>query len=134
MSYQGTRATRSKFAYAQVIAACLAHLAIDQGDRPGLWTISGQVERHHDVKRSIDLGGFCHVLEHLTLAGGDERLADLEELARQNQRPGLVIVLSDLLCDLAELESVLRVSGSDVTMLRCYGYLILMKRIYRLTW
>ncbi len=104
MGYRGTGAPGAKLAYAAVVAAALARLAVGSGDPVGLTYFGGT-----DVARSLPVSGGREAFERVmgsleaAEAGGDAR-ADLSVLdralgaiARSARRGSIIVVLSDLL-------------------------------------
>lgn len=114
MGYRGERAARldgmpvSKFEYARLLAASLAHLLIHQQDAAGLVTFDRSTRTHIPPRSRpghlrVLLGGLVE-----TECGGETALAPiLHDLARQGRRRGLIIVISDLFDDPEELLAAL---------------------------
>lgn len=110
MAYRGDQAAAfdgrrlSKMEYAQYIAAVLAYLLIGQQDAVGLVTFDSAVRGYLPARaRASQVRA---VLEQIdaTAPGGDTGLAPVfHEIAERIPRRGLVIVLSDLFGDTAEL-------------------------------
>ena len=111
----------TKLAYGERLAAALALLLLRQRDAVGLI-------RFDDVVRSVvpprsRQGQWRRVVAALEEpgAGPDSRAAlALEHAARLVRRPGLVVLISDLLMDVADVERAvraLRAVGHDVTVL-----------------
>ena len=120
MSYQGKRALGSKFRYAQTLAACIAHLAIEQGDRLGLYGINDGVTPQQESHHAVDLNAFCQRLEAMSPDGGAEQLLGLQQWSQMPQSAGLVVVISDAMCDLDMLATSLqqlRQQRHDVVLL-----------------
>jgi uncharacterized protein (DUF58 family) len=106
MAYTGRKASAhdgrrlSKFAYARLLAASLAHMLIHQQDAVGLVTHDAAVRRYIPARSRP--GHLRVLLQELTgtSPGRETALADVyHEIAEQVHRRGLVIVLSDLLDD-----------------------------------
>jgi uncharacterized protein (DUF58 family) len=103
MGYRGRQAPASKIAFAAVVAAALARLAIGSGDPVSL-TFLGGGERAAHVPRSAGRDQFERIVASLeaVAAGGDARvdhsLLDraLQALARATRRGAIVVFLSDL--------------------------------------
>jgi len=114
MKYTGERAARrggarlSKFAYGQYLAAALAHLMIHQQDAVGLVTFDTEVRRYIPSRsRSSHLRVLLKEL-HGAEAGNETSLAPiLHDIAERIHRRGLVILISDLFDDPAELVKAL---------------------------
>lgn len=108
MGYRGSLAPGAKLAFAAVVAAALARIAIANGDPVGLTFIGGG-ERVRGVPVSGGREAFERMVATLESAeaGGDatvdERMLDraLGGIARAARRGSIIVVLSDLL-DLPE--------------------------------
>jgi uncharacterized protein (DUF58 family) len=103
MGFRGPGAPGSKFAFAAVVAAALARIALVSGDPVSLSFLGG--DRAPPVPRSSGREQFERIVASLEAAqpGGDAR-ADagmldraLQALARSARRGAIVVVLSDLL-------------------------------------
>ena len=106
MKYTGGKAARrdgkrlSKFQYARLIAASLAHLMLHQQDAVGLVTFDTAVRRFIPPR-----GRVSHlrvILEELhgTSPGGETTLAPiLHGIAERSRRRGLMVIISDLFDD-----------------------------------
>jgi uncharacterized protein (DUF58 family) len=103
MAFRGPAAPGAKLAYAALIAAALARIAVSSGDPVGLSWLGGV--NLASVPASFGLGAFERIVGRLELApaSGDlsadvvsvERAAGI--LARRARRGSVVVVLSDLL-------------------------------------
>jgi len=114
MAYRGERAARldgeplSKFEYARLLAASLAHLLIHQQDAAGLVTFDTRIRRHVPPRSRpghlrVLLGGLAE-----SDCGGETAIAPiLHDVARKSHRRGLMIVISDLLDDPGEILTAL---------------------------
>lgn len=109
MAYRGGQ-KRSKFEYAQQVAASLAYLMLAQLDAVGLITHDMKVRRLIPPKASSK-----HLLTLLTTLeqtspGGETQLSSVWEsiAARHLKRRGLVILLSDCFDDAASLSMALQ--------------------------
>jgi len=110
MRYTGTLAARhegqplSKFRYGQYLAASLAHLMIHQQDAVGLATFDTKVRRYIPARsRASHLKILLQELA-ATDAGEETDLAPIfHDLAERIHRRGLVVIISDLLDDPAEI-------------------------------
>ncbi len=108
----------SKFDYGATLAASLAYLMLKQQDAVGLITFSDKVEKTFPPKAAHDylfaiLGG----LEDGKPVGKTRTGAILQEVAGSLKRRGLVILISDLLDEPAEVIKglkQLRSRGNDV--------------------
>jgi uncharacterized protein (DUF58 family) len=110
MGYRGNLAAcadgqaLSKFEYARLLAASLAHLMIHQQDAVGLVTFDTSI-RGHIPPRSRP-GHLRVLLGELAAAGcgGQTAVAPiLHDIARRSHRRGLMVVISDLLDDPDEI-------------------------------
>lgn len=114
MAYTGDEAARrngrrlSKFAYGQYLAATLAHLMINQQDAVGLVTFDTKIRRYIPSRsRTSHLRVVLEEL-HRTEAGEESRLAPVfHDIAERVHRRGLVVVVSDLFDDPAEILNAL---------------------------
>jgi len=110
MRYTGSLSARhdgerlSKFRYGQYLAASLAHLMIHQQDAVGLATFDTKVRRYIPARsRASHLKILLQELA-ATDAGEETDLAPIfHDLAERIHRRGLVIIISDLLDDAAEI-------------------------------
>jgi uncharacterized protein (DUF58 family) len=104
MGYRGTLAPGAKLAFASVVAAALARIAIASGDPVGL-TFLGGGPNVHGVPVSGGREAFERIVGTLEAveAGGDavldEKLLDraLGGIARAARRGSIIVVLSDLI-------------------------------------
>jgi uncharacterized protein (DUF58 family) len=104
MAYRGERAPGAKLAWASLVAAALARIAVASGDPVSLTFLGGE-----GATRSVPKSGGREQFERVVAAleaaepGGDARvdaaLLDraLDALSRATRRGAIVIVLSDLL-------------------------------------
>jgi uncharacterized protein (DUF58 family) len=94
----------SKFEYGQYLAASLAHLMINQQDAVGLVTFDTEVRRYIPSRsRSSHLRVILQEL-HDTEAGEETGLAPIfHDIAERAHRRGLIVVISDLFDDPAEI-------------------------------
>jgi uncharacterized protein (DUF58 family) len=98
----------TKLQYAVRLAACLAHLMLRQADGVGLVTFDDDV-RHYIPPRTR-ASHLRVLLDGLTSckAGGETEIGRVfHDLVPKIHRRGLVIVLSDLFCDVTELMAAL---------------------------
>jgi uncharacterized protein (DUF58 family) len=103
MSFRGESAPAAKLAFASLVAAALARVALASGDPVSLTYIGG--ERVNPVSRSAGREQFERVVASLEAAvpGGDAHLDGgmidraLGALTRSARRGAIVVVLSDLL-------------------------------------
>jgi len=110
MKYAGRLAARhrgeplSKFGYGQFLAASLAHLMIHQQDAVGLATFDTKVRRYIPARsRASHLKVLLEELV-VTEPGAESGLGEVfHDLAERIHRRGLVIIISDLFDDVAEV-------------------------------
>lgn len=107
MGYQGARAALSKYRYAATLAACLAHLTIEQRDRSGLVLFHETAAVEQVPAIQGQLVRMCRVLEGHTPAHGTHAGKGLERLHAPATRKGLVIVISDFLDEVATLATTI---------------------------
>ena len=112
----------NKAEYAKTCAATLAYFLSTQRDGVGLLTFDQQVDDLLPARHRP--GHFQRMLAALdrSESGDTTRLSPpLEQVAQQVQRRGMIILLSDLLADISELEyqlGCLRTQGHEVMVLR----------------
>ena len=99
MGYQGERAAITKYRYACVLAATLAHLVLGQQDRAGLVLFSEATAFELRAARQGQFARICHALEAHKPAAGTDARKGLEHLAAPSVPKGLVVVFSDLMLD-----------------------------------
>lgn len=108
----------SKFDYGCTLAASLAYLILKQQDAAGLVTFSNRIESFIPPRAKRDyLTQILHALEKRGPAGETNVGRILEDIAGQIKRRGLVILVSDLLDEPAEILKGLRLfrfKGNDV--------------------
>jgi uncharacterized protein (DUF58 family) len=120
MRYRG-KGERSKFEYAQHVAASLAYLLLAQLDAVGLVVHDGRVTQHLPPKASAKhLLGVLRTLEN-TQPGGESDLAPIWDSlsGRYLPRRGMVMLISDAFDDAARLGRAvrhLRHRGHDVML------------------
>jgi uncharacterized protein (DUF58 family) len=114
--------TVTKFRYAQMAAASLAHLLLRQRDSVGLALVGSTLQNF--VKPQPRATHLARVLDLLGSAkpAGPSSLPDvLSDLTGRLKRRGMIIVLSDCFSDVNETKHVLeqyRYHGHDVLMLQ----------------
>jgi uncharacterized protein (DUF58 family) len=115
MAYGGARAaTRgggplTKFEYARYLAASLVHLMLHQQDAVGLVTFDTTIRRYVPARSRISHLRVMLEEMHKTEPGGETALAPIfHDVAERIHRRGLVIVISDLFDDPAELVAALQ--------------------------
>lgn len=120
MAYRGDRAAVSKYRYASIVAATIAYLALEQQDRVGLTLFheKAKVELHPSRQGQFDR--VCHALEEHRPDAGTDALKSLEHLFAPATGRGLVVLISDLMAEPADLERTvdrLRHRGHDLSVL-----------------
>lgn len=112
--------TVSKWRYAQMAAACLAHLLLRQRDSVGLALVAGgMVDYVKPQPRSNHLARLLNMLGAAKPAGASNLPAVLREMTGRLKRRGLVILISDCFGDVTELAHALqqyRYRGHDVAV------------------
>lgn len=108
----------TKFDYGCTLTASLAYLILKQQDAAGLVTFSNRIESFIPPKAKRDyLMQILHALENRGPAGETNVGRILEDIAGQLKRRGLVILVSDLLDEPAQILKGLRLfrfKGNDV--------------------
>ncbi|MFL5577395.1 MAG: DUF58 domain-containing protein [Gemmatimonadaceae bacterium] len=122
MAWSGAPATRlTKLAYAERLAAAVALLLLRQRDAVGLVRYDDRVRTA--IPPRARGGQWRRLVAAFDDAGAgtaSDAAAGLERAARLNRRPGLVILISDLLMDVPAVDRAvraLRAAGHDVTVL-----------------
>ncbi len=106
MNYQGPGSAMTKLQYAQLAAAALAYLVLQQQDSVGLATFDETIRTLAPFSGSP--AQLQHVLHHLEETAGEKKTRIgqvLHDLAQRFSRRGLVIVLSDMFGDVREILS-----------------------------
>jgi len=97
----------TKFEFARRLGAALAYLSVQQGDAVGLCGIADKVVHEIPARRNpAHLVPIFDLLERMKPAGGTELVPLLHELAETIRQRALVVIISDLFADPAELRSV----------------------------
>ncbi len=108
----------TKFDYGCTLSASLAYLILKQQDAAGLVTFSNRIEAFIPPRAKRDyLTQILHALENRGPAGETNVGKILEDIAGQVKRRGLIILISDLLDDAAQVLKGLRLfrfKGNDV--------------------
>ncbi len=114
------RSTVSKWRYAQMTSACLAHLLLRQRDSVGLALVGqGVLDYVKPQPRASHLARLLNLLAVVEPSGPSALPEMLGELTGRLKRRGMVIVVSDCFCDVAALKKVLaqyRQLGHDVVV------------------
>jgi len=114
MNYTGDRAAAfegrpaSKFQYAQLLAACLTYLMVNQQDAVGLVTFDTAIRRYIPARsRNSHLRVILEEL-NATEAGEETNLSPIfHEIAERIHRRGLVVIISDMFDETDEILSAL---------------------------
>ncbi|WP_145086482.1 DUF58 domain-containing protein [Aureliella helgolandensis] len=111
MLYRGQQSSLSKVETAQLIACVLAYLVVSQQDSAGLITFSDGIDNWLPPSSSpVQFDDIVRVLE----SGKHNRRTEISETIQQTvqraTKPGLMILLSDLLDDREALLSALRLA------------------------
>jgi uncharacterized protein (DUF58 family) len=121
MAWSGSPARLTKLAYAEQVAAAIAWLLLRQRDGVGLIRFDDAVRSVIPPRgRSVQWRRIITALEDPGSGKGSDAPGALMQAARLVTRPGMVVVISDLLVDEEEMTkavSVLRGMGHDVTVL-----------------
>lgn len=123
MAYRGTKGV-SKFDYARKLAASLAYLLMSQQDAVGLITFDTKLRDY--IPNRTRITHLHHLLEAMvkTEPGQETALSPvIESLAPRLKRRGLIILISDLFDDTAELLrsiGVLRKKGHEILVFQLW--------------
>ena len=121
MNWTGAPARLTKLAYAERVAAAITWLLLRQRDAVGLIRFDSEVRSVIPPRaRSAQWRRIIGALEAPGSGKGSDASGALMQAARMVGRPGMVVVISDLLVDEDEMikaVSVLRAVGHDVTVL-----------------
>lgn len=121
-SMQYASIDHSKLEYAKTLAATLAHFLAHQRDSVGLLLFADKVLDYHEARfRPGHLGRLLGALE-ATATGGETNLKKpLSQVASTVHHRGLVVLISDMLADIASLRDdfgYLKSRGHDILVLR----------------
>ena len=95
--------------YAKRIAGGLAYLAAEQGDAVGLWTMNGKTHQEIPAKRGAShLGLVLDGLADLQATGETRLVESLHAAAEQIPQRALVVIVSDLFVQPADLKPALQ--------------------------
>ncbi len=121
MAWTGAPARLTKLAYAEQVAAAVAWLLLRQRDGVGLIRFDDEVRTVIPPRgRSVQWRRIINALEDPGSGKGSDAPGALMKAAQLVTRPGMVVVISDLLVneeEMASAVSVLRAVGHDVTVL-----------------
>lgn len=106
MAYGGARARSNKFEYAGKLAASLAYLLTQQQDAAGLLTFDSKVRTHLPASTGkVHLNNFLTVLEQTQPEQATDVKVLFHRLAEELRKRSMVILISDLLADPADVVS-----------------------------
>ena len=112
----------NKAEYAKTVAATLAYFLSLQRDATGLITFDQQLQEYLPARfRPGHLHRLMMCLERSTAGKGTDLIAPLDQVAQMATKRGLVVVMSDMLAPVADLERNLgyvRSRGHEVAILR----------------
>jgi uncharacterized protein (DUF58 family) len=118
MGFGGTDGT--KFDFARKLIASLAYLVVHQGDAAGLLCVGGKTVAEVPPKRNpAHLRTILQTLNDTKPNGETGLISALHDLAEKVRRRALVVIFSDLFCDLDPLLSCfqhLRFEKHDLTI------------------
>jgi uncharacterized protein (DUF58 family) len=109
----------TKIQYARKLAGALSYLAVQQGDAVGLYCVAGGLVKNIPPRRNpAHLMHVFDILEHARPAGHTQLAPVLHELAETVDERALIVIISDLFVEPAELRRCfdhLRFRKHDVT-------------------
>ncbi len=109
MLYQGQGSALTKLEYAQLIAFCLAYLVITQQDSAGLATFSSELDSWLPPTGSVaSLEDMIQMMESAPKNRRSDLARAVELAAQRCSKPGVVVLISDLLDDPARLLDALK--------------------------
>src|ERR687895_1398002 len=121
MAWSGAPTRLTKLAYAERLCAAIALLLIRQRDAVGLVRYDERVRSAIGPRaRSVQWRRIVAALSDEGAGKASDAPAGLAQDARLVRRPGMVVLVSDLLMDVADVEQAvrsLRALGHDVTVL-----------------
>ena len=121
MAWSGAPGRVTKLAYAEQVAAAVSWLLLRQRDGVGLIRFDDEVRTVIQPRgRSAQWRRIITALEDPGSGKGSDAPGALMKAAQLVRRPGMVVIISDLLVDEAEMTSAvsaLRGAGHDVTVL-----------------
>ena len=92
--------TMNKYEYASTAAACLAYMAIKQGDSAGLIAFDEDIRAQLPARSSdLHLDGIAQILHTSTPKKKTDPLKIMRKVAEAAHGRGLIVLFSDLLCD-----------------------------------
>jgi uncharacterized protein (DUF58 family) len=121
MSWTGSPSRLTKLAYAERLAAAISLLLLRQRDAVGLVRFDSEVRTVLAPRaRWVQWRRIITALDDPGAGRESRAAAGLERAARLVRRPGMIILITDLLMDVADVERAmraLRAVGHDVTVL-----------------
>lgn len=121
MAWSGAPGRLTKLAYAERVAAAIAWLLLRQRDAVGLIRFDDAVRTVIPPRgRSVQWRRIIGALDDPGAGKGSDAPGAIAQAARLVRRPGMVVILSDLLVDEEEMTgavNVLRAVGHDVTVI-----------------
>ena len=109
MTFRGPDSPMSKLEYAQLVAASLAYLVLSQQDACGLATFTSEIDTWLVPSASpSQFDDMLHVLESPATSVRSQIARCIELAAQRLKRPGLVVIISDLLDDAPAILSSLK--------------------------
>ena len=121
MDWRGAPARLTKLAYAERLCAALALLLIRQRDAVGLIRFDERVRSSIPPRaRSAQWRRIIGALTEIGAGRASDAAAGLAQASKLIKRPGMVVLISDLLMDVPEVERAvrsLRALGHDITVM-----------------
>lgn len=103
----------TKANYAGTLAATLAYFLLGQGDAVGLTTFDEKIDQHIPARnRPGHLRRLMMQLERAPRGEGTDLLTPLKALVERQRRRGMMVLISDLLAPIEELETQLGLLGA----------------------
>ncbi len=99
----------SRIQFARKLAATLSYLIIDQGDAAGLSICQEKI--HLEIpptRRAAQLNHIFEVLANTSPSGETGLIEALHDIAEKTSQRALIIIISDLFCDTAQLADALQ--------------------------
>jgi uncharacterized protein (DUF58 family) len=121
MHYRSAGTHLSKLEYAQLVACCIAFLVVNQRDRAGLLTFSGDIDDWLQPSSSPNqLDDMIRMMESTTGGKKTDLAGVIERALPRLMIKGLVVIVSDLFDNLERLLGalkLLRLAGHDALLL-----------------
>lgn len=109
----------SKLDYARKLAATIAYLVVHQGDAAGLFPVKEGATEIPPKRTPAHLQLIVDALSDVSAGGETQLIQGLHDLAEKVRPRGLVVVISDLFCEVEELLSAfqhLRFKNHDLAV------------------